>query len=174
MKRDKALLPFGHFSTMAEYQYDRLSKIFRKVYISAKSNKFDFDCHLIEDRYETSSPLVAIASIFETLEVDELFILSVDAPFVCSSTIIRLYEESKNSKVDAIVAKSKNGLEPLCAIYRKSSLSLAQEFISKDKHRLHSFLEGLNYLVVEFEESRDFTNLNYPHDYEKASLIDSL
>ena len=174
MKRDKALLPFGEYSTLTEYQYRRLSALFDEVYISAKSNKFKFSMRLIEDRYPLSSPLVAIASIFETLEVDEVFILSVDVPFISDKIIKRLYSESELSTADVIVAKSKNGVEPLCAIYRKTALPLAQSFLSQEKHRLQSFLGGLTCSIVEFEDERAFSNLNHPQDYEKARLTESL
>ena len=43
MQQDKALLPFGEVNSLAEFQYRRLSKIFSKVYISSKYNKFDFN-----------------------------------------------------------------------------------------------------------------------------------
>jgi molybdopterin-guanine dinucleotide biosynthesis protein A len=174
MKQDKALLPFGGFSTLSEYQYQRLSGYFDKIYLSAKDNKFDFSVEIIEDRYRLSSPLVAIASIFETLEVDEVFLLSVDTPFVSPETIDRLYQEAKSSTRDVILAKSKRGIEPLCAIYRRAVLPLAQEFLAKDRHRLQSFLDGLNCTTVMFENEKEFTNLNHPQEYEEACLRDSL
>jgi len=43
MGRDKALLPFGGYDTLTEYQYRRLSKIFNRVYISTKNDKFNFN-----------------------------------------------------------------------------------------------------------------------------------
>ncbi|MCK5853779.1 MAG: molybdenum cofactor guanylyltransferase MobA [Sulfurovaceae bacterium] len=174
MKRDKALLPFAQFGSLAEYQQTRLSIFFDRVYISAKSNKFSFNVALIEDRYEVSSPLVAIVSIFETLEVSEVFILSVDTPFVSVEIIETLYKESSVSNSDVILAKSINGIEPLCAIYRKSVLPLAKEFLDKDIHRLRSFLDSVEYSIVEFEDERAFSNLNHPKEYEKALLIGDL
>lgn len=174
MQRDKALLPFAGFSTLAEYQYERLSLYFDKVYISAKSNKFDFSVELIEDRYEASSPLVAIVSIFETLEMDEVFILSVDAPFISIEIIESLYKQAESSMANIIVAKSSRGIEPLCAIYRRTVLPLAKEFISQDKHRLGSLFDKLEIEIIEFTKEREFSNLNYPSDYKNALLLDSL
>ena len=42
MGEDKSLLPFGTYTTLAEYQHAKLSKLFYKVYLSAKKNKFIF------------------------------------------------------------------------------------------------------------------------------------
>ena len=168
MGRDKALLPFGGFSTLAEYQYRRLSSFFDKVYISAKSNKFDFDVMIVEDRYDISSPLVAIVSIFETLDVSEVFVLSVDAPFVSTKSIEDIYNQAKISTSDIIVAKSPHGVEPLCAIYRRSVLPLTQRLLKEDNHRLQTLLDKADSTIVEFEDEILFTNLNHPKEYEMA------
>jgi molybdopterin-guanine dinucleotide biosynthesis protein A len=166
MKQDKALLPFGEFNSLAEYQYRRLSSYFDKIYISAKNNKFDFDVDIIEDKYNNSSPLVALVSIFETLQEEEVFILSVDAPFVTTQTIEKLYMEAEDES-SAIVVESNNGLEPLCGIYRQSILNRAKEFLIEDNHRLQALLNSINTQKVKINHN-EFMNLNHPFEYEKA------
>ena len=91
MGEDKALMPFGGCNSMAEYQYKRLKKIFKNVYISAKDNKFNFDAKIILDRYKQSSPMVAIASILEELQED-FFLISVDMPLLSLEAIKNLKE----------------------------------------------------------------------------------
>ena len=173
MQTDKALLPFGDFSSLAEFQYKRLSQLFSAVYISVKENKFDFEVNIIKDVNKASSPLVALVSIFETLDVDEVFILSVDAPFVDKLVIEKLYEIEK-SKFDVIVAKSKNGVEPLCAIYHRSFLIQAKRALEKNKHRLQALFDDLEVKQVFIEEEKFFMNLNYPKEYEEAKTKLSL
>jgi len=167
MQRDKALLPFKGYSSLAEYQCERYKDDFLEVYISAKNNKFDFDVDIIEDFCVDSSPLVGIVSIFETLNVDEVFILSVDSPFVDKEVVEKIYREAKNDS-DVVIAYSFNGLEPLCGIYRKSVLKSAKGFLAQNRHRLQSLLEVVDTQKVFFEESHYFMNLNYPKDYEEA------
>jgi len=167
MGEDKALLPFGGFGSLAEYQYNRLSELFDIVYISAKSNKFDFDVTVIADCYSDSSPLVGLVSVFETIGVDEVFVLSVDAPFVDKSIIDKLYQEAIPSK-DVIIASSPNGLEPLCGIYRRGILPKAKEFLDNNNHRLQALLKELDTQEVSFTQRDAFANLNYPTEYQKA------
>ena len=167
MKQDKALLPFGGYPTLAQYQYERLSTFFDKVYISSKSNKFNFEVELIKDSYKVSSPLVALVSIFETLKVDELFVLSVDAPFVSKKTIEKLYQEALHSK-DVVVAHSLYGVEPLCAIYRKSSLKISKTLLTQNIHRLQTLLDALDTQVIKFNSKEEFANLNHPQEYQEA------
>lgn len=172
MKQDKALLPFGNYKSLAEYQYRRLSHYFDKVYISAKNNKFDFDINIIEDKYSNSSPLVALVSIFETIEEEECFILSVDAPFISIQTIDKLYKES-NTTSSVIVAQSTNGVEPLCAIYRRSILDSAKKFLDEENHRLQSLLESVITQKVSID-TNDFMNLNHPFEYKEAKKLTTL
>jgi len=166
MGRDKALLPFAGYPSLSEYQYRRLSNLFEEVYISAKEDKFDFPAALIRDRYEESSPLVGIASLFETLEAEAVFILSVDAPFVDASVIDALMKKSDGA--DAVIARSPGGKQPLCGIYKRSVLPAAQTHIAEDDHRIGNLLKRVRTRFADFEEDALFVNLNHPHEYEEA------
>jgi len=167
MGEDKSLLPFGAYPTLAQFQQTKLSKIFENVYISAKENKFDFECKVIKDTLKETSPLIGLISIFETLETDEVFILSVDAPFVNEEIIHGLFEHNE-TMLDAIVAVSPSGIQPLCGIYKKSILPLAYTQLKKENHRLNDLLEIANTRFVRFEKDTFFANLNHPKEYQKA------
>lgn len=167
MGKDKALLPFGNYPTLSEFQYQRLSSLFDKVYLSAKENKFNFDCPVITDTRKEDSPLVGILSIFETLEVEEVFILSVDAPFINQAVVEAIYT-AENKEYDVIVAKSPGGIQPLCGIYKKSILALAYQQLEKNNHKLQDLLSLAKTLYVPFTNDQPFSNLNHPQEYEKA------
>jgi len=170
MGKDKSLLPFAGYSTLTEFQYRRLRKLFKHVSLSAKENKFDFNSDVIEDIYEEHSPLVGIISIFETLQVEEVFILSVDAPFVESDTIEKILSCNEN-RHDVLIAQSPSGVQPLCGLYKKSILPFAQQQLKKNNHRLADLLHLVNTEYVKFEEDLPFTNLNHPEEYQRALKI---
>ena len=172
MGRDKALLPFGGHDSLAAYQHARLLTLFDQVYVVAKAPKFAFKCTLIEDHYEEASPLVALVSVFESLAEEEVFVLSVDAPFVDQVVIERLYHEAKEES-DIIVARSPVGREPLCAIYRRTILPHAQKHLAKGNHRLGFLLQSVNTQEVYFDQEEAFMNLNHPHEYEEAYRLSS-
>ena len=169
MGQDKALLPFAGYNTLSEFQYNKLTSLFNKVYISSKEDKFDFETAVITDLYEESSPLVGIISLFETLEEDELFILSVDAPFVNEEVIEKLLNNEE--KFDAVIAKSPSGAQPLCGIYRRSILPLAQKNLEEDDHKLNNLLKEAHTQFVSFDDDTPFINLNHPHEYKNALLL---
>lgn len=171
MKRDKSLLPFNRFNSLSEFQFKRLSKYFDKVYISCKSDKFDFSSRLIFDKYSVSSPLVGVVSIFETLDdVDEIFVLSVDTPFVDIDIIQELYKNNRD-EYDIILSSTDGRNQPLCAIYKRVVLKEAKKLLSQDIHKLNILISNLNSKVVEFNEIEKFMNLNYYDDYIEACNI---
>lgn len=169
MGTDKALLPFDTYDTLSEFQYDKLQQWFEEVYISAKSDKFDFDCQIIKDIHEESSPLVGIVSIFETLETDAVFILSVDVPLIDNSIIKKLwnaYNNEKNVNTHAIIAQSPNGLQPLCGIYKHSILPFALKNLAQNNHRLSALLQDPYTEIIFFDKNTPFINLNTQDDYK--------
>ncbi len=167
MGQDKATLPFGGYDTLAQYQYEKLKKIFKDVYIGSKTEKFDFDAPLILDRYGASSPMAGLVSVFETLETaDAIFVLSVDAPFVNEAVISKLLCADEHS--DAVIARCCQKVQPLCGLYRRSCLPHAKATLEADKHKMGILLEELDTYYVDFEENEAFLNLNHPKEYESA------
>lgn len=171
MGEDKALLPFGGFETLTQFQLAKFKPHFKKVYIGCKSKtKFDFEANFIEDlqEFEDSAPHVGLISAFETLDADAIFVLSVDAPFFNIEHFERLYQQMNTH--EAIVAKSPNGEQPLCAIYKKSVLPHLKVLTEEKKYRFSYLFEKIDVKFVGFEYEEVFTNLNTPEDYEKAKL----
>jgi len=168
MGKDKALLPFAGYNSLAEYQYQKLQNLFQHVALSAKTDKFDFKCKVITDKYKASSPLVGILSMFESLpKVDSVFFLSVDAPFVDDVIIEKMMVQIDNTS-DVIVAQSPSGVQPLCALYKRSILPLVEAQYKEGNHKLQTLLAKANTEYVLFKDDTPFTNLNHPKEYEKA------
>ena len=69
---------------------------------------------------------------------------------------------------DVIVAKSPNGIQPLCGLYKRSILILAQKQYEKNNHKLQDLLALAKTETVLFKENKPFTNLNHPKEYEDA------
>jgi len=167
MGQDKALLPFGGYPSLAEFQYSKFTPYFKHIYLSSKTDKFDFDCRVIKDTHKDASPLVAILSVFETLEAEEVFILSVDAPFVNIDVIEKILAQREET-VDIVVAQSPSGIQPLCGSYKKTMLALAYQQVAEGNHKLRDLLALAQTKEVLFEEDTPFTNLNKPEEYQDA------
>ncbi|MFV0481323.1 MAG: molybdenum cofactor guanylyltransferase MobA [Campylobacteraceae bacterium] len=175
MGENKALLPFGGFKTLVEFQQAKLLKIFTNVYINAKDRSLlDFTCNFIEDaKNDIFSPALGLLSILQTLN-SSVFVLSVDTPFVDESIIKKLFLASKDGQKTAI-AKSPRGLHPLCAIYTKDAVEPLKEMLLQNRHKLQILIEQIPHEIVEFENDEPFFNLNNKEEYKKAlEMIESM
>ena len=165
MGRDKSLMPFGEFTTMVEFQHNKLSKIFDRVYLSSKSNKFPFKTEIIYDKYSDYNPLNAIISSLEYTDRD-IFLLSVDMPLIDKNIINKLINYYKNdNKYDIYITKSPNGLEPTVAIYTKKILQKAKTMYKNSDYKLLNLIKSSNTKIVNFNTTDKFININYIEDY---------
>jgi len=169
MGEDKALLPFGDFTTLTEFQYRRLNKLFSKVYISTKKNKFDFKANLILDDKDEDifAPTAGFEALFQVLQEERVFILSVDTPFV-SEKEIEILLESDTPELDATIASTASGSHPMCGVYHRSLLPAFTQMLKEDNHRLGQLLKKSKTKFVMFEEEKRFANLNHPEEYKEA------
>lgn len=171
MGEDKSLLPFASYSTLVEYQYERLKPYFNTIYLSSKVNKFDFldnDDNIIFDDDGVFSPMVALKTILKTIKSDSVFILTVDTPFVKPESIKQLFETSINQEIT--VAKTKR-LHNLCGVFNKSVLYKIEELLSKDIHKIGYLLKESRTKEIEFFDENEFLNLNNQEEYQKALTI---
>jgi len=167
MGEDKSLLPFKNSPTLIEYQYKKLLKIFSTVYISSKTDKFDFDTNIIYDTIEeTSSPMIALQSILTQCKADKVFIVTVDVPFIEEDTFFALTELS--SKYDITIARDNSFSHNLCGIYSKSLLPSINALLDKDIHKINTLIKNSNSsLIVKFENEKQFKNINTKEDYNR-------
>ncbi len=166
---DKALLPFGGYPTLTQFQLSRLEPYFQSLHVSTKSKqKFDFNASFIEDinTYEESSPLIALLSILEHFDTP-ICVLSVDTPFV-NATIFQKLFESLDAQTDAIIATSPSCSHQLCAIYAPSLKEKIASALSHNEHKIRAIFKVARTKFIAFESDEPFLNINYPHDYEEA------
>lgn len=171
MGEDKSLLPFGDYDTMIEYQYKKLSSIFKDVYISSKNNKFNFDANLIlDDTQNESSPMIALQTIFKKIDSDQVFIITVDVPLIEIETIKSLIYNSKG--YDITIASDDERIHNLCGIFSKNILKNINEALNNGIHKI-------NYLIrntpknqsISFSNKDQFLNLNEKNTYFEALSI---
>ena len=173
MGEDKALLPFFGFQTLTEYQLSRLKKIFKTVYISCKDkNKFNFDANFIEDIQIESiyAPTAGFVTVFQKLQENSFFALSVDAPFVSEVEIKKIIEQDQIN-VDATISKSPCGIQPMCGIYHRSLEIDFMKMLQNNNHKLGFLLKNADTTFVNFKDDKPFLNLNTKDEYLQAVSI---
>jgi molybdenum cofactor guanylyltransferase len=169
MGEDKSLLPFGGFPTLSEFQYNRLKKLFEKVYISTKTaDKFDFDADFILDPPNVDyAPTAGFVSTFRELLEERIMVLSVDTPFVDES-VFQILLDFDTPQTDAVIAKTAEGSHPMCGIYHRSLLGEFERMLHEGDHRLGKLLASSATRFVDFSDEAPFSNLNHPDEYQEA------
>ncbi len=170
MGEDKSFLPFADKTSLIEYQYNKLSKIFSKVYISSKINKFEFKTNLILDEGEIFSPMIALNSILKKMKNEKLaekvFIITVDTPLVNHKIIKEIIDNSKNTEIT--IAKTKEKTHNLCGVFSTNLLDKITALLKQDIHKINSLIKNSNTLHLTFENEEKFLNLNTKEEYKKA------
>ena len=166
MGEDKSFLTFSN-KTLIEYQYDRLSKIFSNVYISSKTNKFDFDCDIIYDKDQSvSSPMVALGSIFDFITTQKVFIITVDTPLITHKTLNTLLEKSID--YDITIATNSNKVHNLCGVFSKKLNVKIDEYLEQDMHKINYLIKNTKSVrKVLFDDTKEFININTKNDYAR-------
>lgn len=170
MGEDKALLPFGAFKTLAQFQLHRLQKIFKNVYISCKTTeKFDFEAEFIEDVKTDNifAPTAGFIAMFEKLQDERMFIISVDTPFVGEEEINQILLHD-NPHAEITIANTACANQPMCGIYHRSLQKKFIQMLETNNHKLGFLVKESKTIYVKFENEEAFLNLNHPHEYQQA------
>ncbi len=180
MGEDKALLPFAGFNTLTEFQLFNLSKIFETVYISCKDKtKFNFEASFIEDiNFDTFNkdkeivfaPTTGFVAVYKKLKDESFFIISVDSPLITKKEIEKIIKEDR-LHVDATIAKTEYGIQPMCGVYHRSLGDKFTHMLNDNNHKLGYLLKNSKTNFVFFEDEKPFFNLNYKAEYKEAQKL---
>ncbi|WP_233705216.1 NTP transferase domain-containing protein [Helicobacter bizzozeronii] len=157
---NKALLPFGKFSTLLAYQFDKMSGWFEKVYISSKK-PYDLPAPYLLDSIPDYTPLAGLVS---ALSVANPFVvvIPVDMPFISWAAILKLYKH--RNKAPVIYPQSAQNFY-LCSVWHKDALATLQQ---ENPQSIRALWLKLGAWGVAVGASLEFSNLNTYKDYLEA------
>lgn len=175
MGEDKSLLPFSTFKTLIEYQYQRLKPYFKDIYISSKTDKFDFiekDFLILDENKEIFSPILALDTIFNKFQNQKIFIITVDTPFISIQTISELINKSYDT--DICIGETQK-THNLCGVFSSNISPFIKSMIKDDIHKIFYLIRNNNYKIIHFDNNDDeFININDKSEYQKSLKIINL
>ncbi|WP_180762704.1 molybdenum cofactor guanylyltransferase MobA [Helicobacter sp. 12S02232-10] len=164
---NKALLPFDGEKSLIVYQYKKMSKIFKNVCISCKKEGvFDLDAVFLYEKSDIFSPLIGIENAFNTLGASKIFFVSVDTPFLKSVTIEKLCDVW--SGYDIVYPKTKEKSHYLIGLWDQNVCKALSQAIQNKEYKVGRMISRLNSFGIEFQDNKEFSNLNTYGDYLKA------
>ncbi|MBH0235694.1 molybdenum cofactor guanylyltransferase MobA [Helicobacter pylori] len=165
---NKALMPFESYSSLLEYQYSRLLKLFKQVIISAKKSYELNAPYLLERESGLFSPLFGIHNAFLTLQTPYIFFIPIDTPLVSFESIKALCGV-KNFSV--VYAKSPTKEHYLISFWHQSILNALSYALKTQNYRLSDLIKNASSTAIHFNQEEEFLNLNTLKDYELAVQI---
>ncbi|GAA6802716.1 molybdenum cofactor guanylyltransferase MobA [Helicobacter pylori] len=168
IQTNKALMPFESYSSLLEYQYTRLLKLFKKVIISAKKSYELNAPYLLERESDLFSPLFGIYNAFLTLQTPYTFFIPIDTPLVSFESIKALCG-IKNFSV--IYAKSPTKEHYLISLWHQNIFNALSYALKTQNYRLSDLVKNTSSIAMHFNKEEEFLNLNTLKDYELAVHI---
>ncbi|MFP5951461.1 molybdenum cofactor guanylyltransferase MobA [Helicobacter pylori] len=165
---NKALMPLKSYSSLLEYQYSRLLKLFKQVIISTKKSYELNAPYLLEKESNLFSPLFGIHNAFLTLQTPYIFFIAIDAPLVSFESIKTLCGV-KNFSV--VYAKSPTKEHYLISLWHQSILNALSYALKTQNYRLSDLVKNTSSVAINFNQEEEFLNLNTLKDYELAVQI---
>ncbi|WP_121044206.1 molybdenum cofactor guanylyltransferase MobA [Helicobacter pylori] len=165
---NKALMPFESYSSLLEYQYTRLLKLFKQVVISAKKSYTLNAPYLLEKESNLFSPLVGIYNAFLTLQTPYIFFIAIDTPLVSFESIKALCGVQNFS---VVYAKDPTKEHYLISLWHQSILKALFYALKTHNYRLSDLVKNASSTAINFDKKEEFLNLNTLKDYELAVQI---
>jgi molybdopterin-guanine dinucleotide biosynthesis protein A len=169
--QNKALLPVGD-QPIVERQVTLFQELFDQV-ILVTNQPLDFvswECTIVSDLLSVRSSLTGIhAGLFYT-QSSHAFITACDMPFL-KTEMIRLLVQELEPKWDVIVPVTREGYQPLCAVYSKRCLKVIEEQVKKGDMKISKFFSKVKVKKIAEETLRQidpdlisFFNINNQAD----------
>lgn len=175
MGRDKAFLRLDG-ETLLSRMLKLAGTVTSEVGIVGDAEKFAaFSSFVVPDVYPDRGPLGGIHAALSAASGELNLILAVDLPFVEPEFLRYVTEQALASAAVVTVPRTKEGWQPLCAVYRRDFASIAEHALDAGKNKIDPlFAEVKTKIIDEKELARAgfseemFRNLNSPQDLEEA------
>jgi len=175
MGTDKAFLQLDD-RTLLTRALDLLHRLTPEVRIVGPAAKFSAYGPVVEDIYADRGPLAGIHAALSSSATELNLILAVDLPFVTEFLLRFIVERARATDAVVTVPHIAGGYQPLCAVYRRAFVSLAQAALESGKNKVDALFSAAATCVLEEPELSRFAfdagmfeNLNTPEALCRAA-----
>lgn len=172
MGRDKALLELGDQTFIGRLAQEL--SVCDEVFVSGPPGKdySGYGLKMVEDEHQGIGPMEGIRQSLRHAAANHVFICACDMPFVRREMILYL-AGFISSDYDAYVFRNEGRIHPLCGIYNRTVLPIAQEMIAEGKYRVMELLSNVRTRYVDLGGSTFYgeglANINTPEDYARIT-----
>jgi len=170
MGEDKAFIQIEGVPIISRI-YDLFKEMFQEVIIVTNQRKFfrNFDSKICQDLIPDKGALGGLYTGIFFSSFQYSFCVACDMPFIKKSLIQYLIKNIQDD--DVVVPRTKDGFQPLHAIYSKNCLDPIKRTIEEGKYKIIDFYRMVRVRIVEEQDFlpldpfRDsFINVNTPEE----------
>src|ERR1700675_2542595 len=168
--KDKVFLEFGG-QTLLDRALSVMGTVCDRVAIVGDPAKFTNYDSVVPDIFPGCGPLAGIHAALLHSSAELNLMLAVDMPFVSRELLALLFAAAEESDAIVIVPRSVRGLQPLCAVYRRDFLPVAEQALRAGKYKIDATFSGVSVRVIKEGElaaagfaERSFFNVNTSQD----------
>jgi molybdenum cofactor guanylyltransferase len=167
MGRDKALLP-RHGKPMAAWVARVVAEAAGSATLVGAPERYAaLGCTVIPDLFPGEGPLGGIITALRHSPAEWNLIVACDMPEIDAALLARLLRMAVESGVDTLLPVSAEGRpQPLCAVYRRTSLGPLEAVFSDGVRKVTAALETVRTLRLPVDEVSQFQNVNTPEDWD--------
>jgi molybdopterin-guanine dinucleotide biosynthesis protein A len=137
MGADKAFLEFDG-RTLLERALTLMATVCDRVWIVGDPAKFaNYEAEsVIADIFPGCGPLAGIHTALVHSSCELNLMLAVDMPFVTAELLLFLFAAAENNAGLVTVPRVSDGLQPLCAVYRRDFAGVAERALRAGKYKI--------------------------------------
>jgi molybdopterin-guanine dinucleotide biosynthesis protein A len=174
MGQDKAFLELGG-RTLLAHALEQVRAVTGNTWIVGSAAKFACFGPVVEDVFPACGPLGGIQAALTAAVTDLNLITAVDMPFIQVDFLNYLIAQARSSNAMVVVPRAGGKLQPLCAIYRRNFVEVAERSLRAGKNKVGSLFAEIQTLVIEEPELQRsgfneemFRNLNTEQEWQQA------
>jgi len=165
MGRDKALLPLGGV-TMVEEIASRVRSVAGNVTLIGSPEKYGhLGLPVAADEIENCGPLGGLYTALRRTDADWNVLLACDMPHVTEAFLRQLVEAAEGSDGDCVVPEIAGKIDPLCAVYHRRLVTVAESAIHRKLFKMQDFVSTLRTSYWRVTDSRSLLNVNTPAEW---------
>lgn len=166
MGRDKALLPLEG-TLFLDRIAEELNCFEERLLSVDRAERYEeLPWQHVVDRKTGCGPLGGLCAVLSECRSDALLVVTCDMPLY-EARLGQWLCQQLEEPWDAVVPKTRDGVHPMCAVYRKRCLPVLERQLQDGDFRLRKALDALSVRYVDAEElSELLCNVNTPEEYQ--------
>jgi molybdopterin-guanine dinucleotide biosynthesis protein A len=177
MGQDKALLEIAPARSMLEHMVALAASVSPQVTLVAPRDRYTqlrCECDIIEDEVLGRGPLAGIAVALKNSRAELNLVVAVDMPLLTKELLAFLLKRAASTSAPALVPFIDDTRQPLCAVYRRGFLPLAEQALAEGQNKIGVVLDRAEAAILPQSEllaagftAEQFRNVNTPEEYER-------